>query len=413
MTRFGKSLCVAIAIALSFIIFTNQKAIFIAPTVEQSMILRDYLANLIQACPELKSIADMSVPDEDKFRARTSRSYQTFTNGCNYRVFTAHDEADSLMGHGLGIDGGILIVDEACQIKDKAYTKIIRMLGDNPENSVLVELYNPWTRSCKAFQHSLDPDFHHIQIGYKQALLEGRANKRFIEQQRNELTPLEFTVLYESKFPAQSEDALFNLDSINQCFDGPNFDTPNLIISCDVADKGLDKTIIMIGKKHKQTHEYFIEKIYSEDRSENTQVAGKIISLMVNYRHNFEKITVFIDKIGVGTGVLSMVNEYNKAHQLGIEVVGCHFGEKAEESERFMNKKAENYFRLKDLFDNKQITIPQDKNLIKELTSISWKFSSTNKILIVDPDKSPDYADALVYFTWKDLTYTGGGYISI
>ena len=75
--------------------------------------------------------------------------------------------------------------------------------------------------------------------------------------------------------------------------------------------------------------------------------------------------------------------------------------------------KAENFFRLNDLFDDEMIYIPDNKKLNKELISMRWKFNSSNKIVIEDPDKSPDFADSLVYFVWRDKkTYLGGGYIA-
>ena len=33
---------------------------------------------------------------------------------------------------------------------------------------------------------------------------------------------------------------------------------------------------------------------------------------------------------------------------------------------------------------------------------MKWELNSSGKIKIVDPDKSPDFADTLVYFIWRD-----------
>lgn len=412
MTRFGKSFAIAIAISLFIILNKDRKIIFIAPTAEQSMILRDYLAEFISKCRELLDILEITAQGEERLTVQKSRAYQTFKNGMSYRVFTAHDEADALMGHGLGNEGGIIIIDEACQIKNEAYTKILRMLGDNPEKSTLIELYNPWTKACKAYDHSLDPEFLHIHIDWRDAIKEGRTTLEFIESQRKELTKLEFDVLYESKFPDQSEDAVFNMEKVNYSITQLDFDSPWLIISCDVADKGLDKTVIMVGKQNKDDKRYIVNQIYSENISENVNIAGKINNLIKQNRHMYNRISVYIDRIGVGTGVVSMVKEFCRENQLSVEVVGCHFGETAKEDERFSNKKAEKYFKLKELFENGKIGIPKHRDLIKELSAMTWKFNSKSRITIIDPDKSPDFADALVYFCWGEDGYSGGGYIS-
>ena len=414
MTRYGKTASVAIAIGLFILLNRNKKIFFVAPTAEQSMILRDYLAGFVRNCPDLLAIADLSAVDDEKLTIQRSRAHQTFKNGCLYRVFTAHDEADTLMGYGLGNEGGILVIDEACQIKNEAYAKIMRMLGDNPDKTILVELYNPWKRDCKAFEHSIDPAFRKYHINWEIALSEGRTTLEFIESQRKDMTSLEFEVLYNSNFPLESEDAIFNLGKINEAIEKGKiiFEANTRIISCDVADKGLDKTVIMIGKRNKDTNDYLVEEIYSEDKSENVNIAGKINNLIVRSRH-FERIIVNIDTIGVGTGVVSMVKEFVKNSRLHVEVNGCHYGERPiDQPERFHNIKAEAFFRLQNMFDSKKIGIIDNKQLTKELLAMKWKFSSTNKIIIEDPDKSPDFADCLVYFVWKPKKLYQGGYLS-
>ena len=407
MTRWGKSLSIAIAVGLYLILNENKKVFFISPTSEQSMILRDYLADLIEKCQSLKEICKY-VPDD--MTARSSRAFQTFTNKNEYRVFTAHDSGDNLLGHGLGSNGGILVIDEATKISDEAYTKIMRMLGDNPDKTILVELFNPWTRTCRAFEHSINTDYHRVRIGFEEAIKDKRTTREFIESQRKELTRLEFQILYLSEFPEQSEDSVFDLNRINESIDKPNFGSNTRIISCDVADKGLDKTVILVGKKDRHTNRFLIENIYSESMSENVQVAGRINDL-IRESLSFENIIVNIDSIGVGTGVVSMVREFVSSHEkLGkVKVNACHFGEKPIiQPERFLNKKSENYFRLKEIFEAGLMGIPDNKDLINQLISIKWKFNATSKIVIVDPTKSPDFADALVYFIWFIQEYTGG-----
>ena len=415
MTRYGKSWCIAIAIGLFIILNEKKKIFFVAPTAEQSLILRDYLAGFVRNTPALLEIADMSAVEDERLTIQRSRSHQTFKNNCSYRVFTAHNDADTLMGHGLGNEGGILIIDEACQIKDTAYAKIVRMLGDNPEKSIVVELFNPWTRDCRAFEHSIDPSYRKFHIGWELALKEGRTTKAFIDERRAEFTPIEFEVLYESKFPDASEDSIFSLSKINLAIKNHVvFDSNTRIISCDVADKGLDYTVIMTGRKHKDKDLYVVEDIYTEAKSENVQIARKICRIIIRDRHIFEKIIVNIDTIGLGEGVVSNVKAFVLENKIACEVVGCHYGKKAIfDEERFSNMKAENFFRLKDLFDQEMIYIPNDKKLTKELISMKWKFSSNSKIVIEDPDKSPDFADSLVYFVWRDKKlYGGGGYIA-
>ena len=68
-----------------------------------------------------------------------------------------------------------------------------------------------------------------------------------------------------------------------------------------------------------------------------------------------------------------------------------------------MNKKAENYFGLRAIFMDELIKIPKIDKLRKHLIAMKWELTSSAKKKIVDPeDYSPDFADCLTYFVWRD-----------
>lgn len=411
MTRYGKTFCVALGIALHILMNKNKKIPLIAPRIEQAGILRDYMAELVLICKPLAEIAEFDARSGiDRLKKEASKSRLTFKNGCEYRIFSAHGDAAGLMGFGVGSGGGIIVKDEAALIDDKANAKIMRMVGDNPEEAMIVELMNPWERGSKAYEHWVDPTWDHIHIGWRQALREGRTTQEHIDEQRKELTPLEFTVLYESEFPEQSEDSIFNLSKVRQAetskIDLSKKEEVIKVISSDVADKGLDRTVIYWG--YEKQGDYQVKDYYSEPQSENTAVAGRIIDLIVNFIGKKDPGRVNIDCIGVGTGVVSMVNEfvYENGYD-NVQVNGCHFGQAPRKKERFSNKKAENYFRLKDLLDAGQIKIPKIKELNLQLMQMKWEFNSKKKIKILDPLKSPDFSDGLVYFVWDDEAMSG------
>ena len=341
----------------------------------------------------------------------------------------------------------ILIRDEACLINRAAYTKSSRMLGDNPEESIEIELYNPWKRDNKAYDHTLNPEWEVIQIGWKQAVREGRTTEKFVMQQKRDLLPLEFTVLYESKFPEQSEDSLFSLEWI-QMAERTRFNFQdrltgyvddlkilegnrtkmgsgaylsqkrNLlvrigefkkIVSCDPAEMGLDETVIFWGIEWQ--NKYQVVGSYSEAKSDPMRVVGKIIDITINFIEPSVLGRINIDRIGIGSGPLSRLKEViSEKNMKNIKVVGCHYGEKAIKKDIFMNKKAENYFRLADIMRGNLIDIPENHKIRTQLIAEKWERTSANKKKVVDPDKSPDYGDGLVYFVWKDNTGLAFGF---
>lgn len=395
-TRYGKTQCVAAGIALGLQLH-KVKVAFIGPQKEQASILRQYLADLILKDPELRAIAEINSTGVERIGKEANKSRMTFSNGSEYRVFSAEGDANRLMGFG----ADIVVKDESVLISNQAHAKIMRMLGDNPESGMLIELFNPWNRDGVTFEHTQDPAWEVIHVDYKTAIEEGRTTLEFVEEQRKEITPLEFTVLYESRFPDESDDSVFNLAYIRAAINREipsEVDVTEKILGCDVADKGRDRTVIYNARQRNDFYEVY--DVYSEDKSENTAVAGRL----VHFQEERGITLMNIDSIGVGVGVVSMVKE--RSVNTLTKVVGCHFGEKAFDK-KFLNRKAEAYFKLKWLFQEGLIKIPDDPRIVKDLLSMRWEFTSNGKIKIIDPeDRSPDFSDALVYTVWSSPART-------
>ena len=444
MTRYGKTQCVAFGIALLLDFGVPAKIAFLGPKEEQAGIIRQYLSELIVADPSLLSKAQIFVTGAARLGKEASRKRMTFITGAEYRVFSGEGDADRLMGFGCDI----LIRDEACLINRAAYTKSSRMLGDNPEEAIEIELYNPWKRDNKAYDHTLDPEWEVIQIGWQQAVAEGRTTEKFVMQQKKDLLPLEFTVLYESKFPEQSEDSLFSLEWIQMAEKTKfNFQDKltgyvdelkaheakrtkigqgeylskkkqllerigkfNKIISCDPAEMGLDETVIFWGIEWQ--NKYQVVGAYSEAKSDPMRVVGKIIDIAMSFIEPSVPGRIQIDRIGIGSGPLSRLKEVISEKNLSnIRVIGCHYGERAIMKDIFRNKKAENYFRLADIMRNNLIDIPENHKIRQQLIAEKWERTSANKKKVVDPkEKSPDWGDGLVYFVWKDNTGLAFGF---
>ena len=72
------------------------------------------------------------------------------------------------------------------------------------------------------------------------------------------------------------------------------------------------------------------------------------------------------------------------------------------DKDKFANLRAESYKHLSELFENGEISIPDDLELIAQLSSIKYKFNSSGQLQIESKEdmkkrgvKSPDKADAL------------------
>lgn len=431
-TRYGKTQTIAIAVGLYILMNENKRVKFIGPTSEQAGIIRDYMSDLILNSRGniLLSIAEISVHKEQRLKAEASSQRLTFTNGCEYRVVTAHGKGSAAMGYG----GDLIIMDEAAMITREAYAKITRMLGDDPENSSLIELFNPWDRDTKAFDHSINSRFERIKIDWRTGIKEGRTTEDYIEEQRQDLDPISFMVLYESEFPKESEHSIHSIDAIekaekisfgfeeklnklrkdrdNKCIRNkkPIYEELNkysYIIACDPADEGMDFTVITSGIcKNEKFFE--ITDLYSESKSEPMELVGKLMNRAKKFNNDIP-IYIKLDSVGFGKGPISRLKEIIEEENLkNFHVIKCDAGEApVKNKDDYLNKKAENNFRLKDLMVDGKVSLSKLQDyreyatMKRELLSMKKKKTSNEKWKIEDPEKSPDYNDSLVIFTWK------------
>lgn len=121
---------------------------------------------------------------------------------------------------------------------------------------------------------------------------------------------------------------------------------------------------------------------------------------------------VKIDMIGVGHG------PYNRLAELGVPVIGVDSRNKPspEFELEFINLRAQMWWHLRDLFmkqyqHGNTISIPDDEEMIEELTTVAYKTASNGKIKVEDKEevkkrlgRSTNKADALVY-CFADLSY--------
>jgi hypothetical protein len=101
--------------------------------------------------------------------------------------------------------------------------------------------------------------------------------------------------------------------------------------------------------------------------------------------------------VGVGAGV------FDRLIELGLPVVAYNGAEAPYDKERFINARAEDYWNLRELFENSEIDIDElDDELAAQLGSLKWTLDSRGRIKIESKDDmrkrgmpSPDRADTV------------------
>jgi len=87
----------------------------------------------------------------------------------------------------------------------------------------------------------------------------------------------------------------------------------------------------------------------------------------------------------------------DRLQEQGIYVEELNAGNRAKDDERFSNLKVELYFMAKRLFEEGQLKILREQQLIDDLLCIETDLTSDGKLRVCDLSKSPDFADSLVY----------------
>ncbi len=120
-----------------------------------------------------------------------------------------------------------------------------------------------------------------------------------------------------------------------------------------------------------------------------------------------------VDGIGIGKGVLDSLNadlypteEYRAS-------------DKPRDETRFGNRKAEDAWalrsRMEELADAPgecRIRLPNHATLKSQLAAMRYKTLPSGKMLVVDPDDSPDYADAVIIATAGEKASASGAFMS-
>ena len=157
----------------------------------------------------------------------------------------------------------------------------------------------------------------------------------------------------------------------------------------DIAREGDDSSVFTVREGSKV--------IYTDSwaKTDLMETTGLILTKME--RFNLDPKNVNLDAVGVGAGV------YDRLREQKVMVNAIIAGGEPQDKEHYINSRAEMYDNLRKRFEAGTISIPDDQDLIAQLSSIRFKIASDKKLQIVSKEemkrtyhlKSPDKADSL------------------
>jgi hypothetical protein len=329
------------------------------------------------------------------YKHNKADSYFEFPNESRIYFVEADYTTDSDFNKLKGFELTAAMIDEANEVHESAFNILKARIGrENPggapdfimltcnpdTNWVKDTFYDPWANGTLKdpyyFLQALPHDNPYLSREYLQGLedLPTAEYNRYVlgdwsySDDPNQLVKYEW-VKNNLCNPAEEADAL----------------------GIDVARTGSDKTIVAYTKEKR------LVKLEEIDTDDTMVVASRVKLIMEQYGVGYQNVKV--DVVGVGGGVADRLKEY------GLPVLNYMSGYAADTVEGallFKNKRAEDYWRLREGLRNNEYKIIDDKELIKELTNIRY-FVKDRYIQIESKEEikkrlgySPDRADAAV-----------------
>lgn len=154
-------------------------------------------------------------------------------------------------------------------------------------------------------------------------------------------------------------------------------------VGCDVARFGEDETVVL-----------------TVDEAGNVALpivrVGQDLMATAGHLRSIGARRTAVDDTGLGGGVTDRLRE------LEVVVEAVNFGEAADEAEKFVNRRAELWWGLRDALKAGRIALPDDRRLAADLTNVRYSFDSRGRIKLESKDdirkrlgRSPDRGDAL------------------
>ena len=298
---------------------------------------------------------------------------------------------------GTGIRGRTihrLYVDEASRVPEEVWTAITPMLLTTAGDLILLStpfgrqgyFYKIWNNpdnSFKKFHTTSQTVMENREINETWTELQKERALEYLEQERAEMSALEFGQEYEAAFidelrqffPNSLIEATCSLESDENRPREPiysEYRQTDRFLGVDIARLGDDDTVLfnlerINNKTLRQINMQILKKTML------TETARRIIS---EDRHqNFKKI--YIDDGGLGAGVLDILLEDEQTRRK-VEAINNSrraLNRDGTKSKRLM--KEDLYTNLLRLMEQKKITLEKDEELMHSLRSIQYEYTNS------------------------------------
>ena len=170
------------------------------------------------------------------------------------------------------------------------------------------------------------------------------------------------------------------------------------IMSVDVARFGDDESVIGIRRGNSYSRQSVFNSLDVYELSKKAEAIAR----------SENPSLIKVDAVGIGAGVADNLRAW------GLKAVDFIAQGRAWEPDKFVNRRTEAWYNVREKFRKNLINIPPDEHLLGQLTSPKYDFDAAGRYRLEGKDqmknrglKSPDRADALVMCFESDITDVG------
>jgi hypothetical protein len=285
----------------------------------------------------------------------------------------------------------MLVVDEASGVPEKVFEAAAGSMSGH--SAVTIMLSNP-TRSSGTFYESQTRMADSWWTRRWSCVDSPLVSDEFVDEMRarygEESNAFRIRVLGE--FPLADDDTIipFHLADAASNRDIQIDENTQMIWGLDVARFGTDKTALC------KRQGPIVTEIRSWRGLDLMQTVGRVVAEYEALPPSARPSEILVDSIGLGSGVVDRLRELN------LPVRGVNVAESPSMGETYMNLRSELWFKLKGWLEARDCKLPHNDQLVSELTSIRYSFTSSGKMRAESKDEmrkrglgSPDLADAL------------------
>ena len=219
-----------------------------------------------------------------------------------------------------------------------------------------------------------------------------RKDQAWYDRQRRLLDPVVLAQEVDISYDASVDNVLISGDIVDAAMRRRPSEIAQgrhpVLLAVDVARFGSDRTVLATREGRIASGFQIHEKL------DTMQIVGEVMNVVGTVAVS----VIFVDETGIGAGVVDRLRELLP---LGM-VIGVNFGGKAHEPNKYHNKRAEMWGRMRDWFEEETVSIPNSPVIKTDLCGLQYKFNSNSQLVLESKEdakkrgvKSPDIGDAL------------------